>query len=362
MKKRTKKKIGVMGLQAPYSSNLENMGKILSSEYKLDLLGNINANQSLKKIYSIKNYTFIKGKNMFTWFIRDIINLWHYCRKEKPDILFSVQNPDWQAPLIVIFGKLFRIKTIARFSGAGFDTYRIKKGLTKVIAYFAYNWFMRLMLFSDKVICMGEEQKQHLIRYGCKSNKIRILLQPTNERLFIPPINKKKAKIKLGWDPNKTYCLYVGTLQKRKGIDTFLKIIPIITRKKRNVVFVFVGQDDDHYAPKLKNLSSNLVKLIPPVDQKKTIDFYQAADLLIHPAINEGFPKTVLESASCGLPIIARDIVGIDRVADKVFKTDEELIGLILHNTLKPSNKSKLPEKYSWKVLSNKYLDLFGRI
>jgi len=225
MEEKTKKKIGVMGLQFPYSSNLENMGRILSSEFKLDLLGNTNANKDLRKIYLIKNYTSIKGKNMFTWFTRDLINLWYYCRKEKPYLLFSVQNPDWQAPLIVIFGKLFKIKTVARFSGAGFDTYKIKKGWIKIVAYFAYNWFMRLMLFSDRVICMGEEQKQHLIKYGCKPHKIKILLQPTNESLFVPPVDRKEAKLKLGWDPNKTYCLYVGTLQKRKGIDTFLNII-----------------------------------------------------------------------------------------------------------------------------------------
>ena len=105
---KTKKKVGVMGLQHPYSSNLENMGEIISSEFQLDLLGNTNADEKLKQVYSIKNYTSIKGKTMLTWFIRDTINLWHYCRKEKPDILFSVQNPDWQAPLIVIFSKIFK--------------------------------------------------------------------------------------------------------------------------------------------------------------------------------------------------------------------------------------------------------------
>ena len=219
---------------------------------------------------------------------------------------------------------------------------------------------MRLMLFSDRVICMGEEQKQHLIKNGCKSDKIRILLQPTNESLFIPPIDKKQSKLKLGWNPDKYYLLYVGTLQKRKGIDTFLKTIPIITEKKKDIVFVFVGKDDDNYAQRLKRFSK--VQLIPPVDQKKTADYYRAADLLIHPAWNEGFPKTVLEAAACGLPIVARDIVGVSRVADKVFKTDNELVELIMHNILKPSNKSQLPHKYTWEELEKQYLKIFKQL
>jgi glycosyltransferase involved in cell wall biosynthesis len=357
----TKKKIGVLGLQAPDSSNLENLGKILSLEFELDLLGNTNVNENIKKIYSIKNYTSIKGKNMVTWFLRDMINLLHYCWKEKPNILLSVQNPDWQAPLIFIFGKLFGIKTVARFSGAGFDTYKIKKGYIRVVAYFVYHWLMRLMLFCDKIICMGEEQKQHLIKYGCKPEKIRIILQPIDESLFKPPVDRNVAKLKLGWDPNKTYLLYTGTLQKRKGIDTFLKIIPDLMGKNEDFVFILVGKDDDGYTPRFRRFPLNKVKLIPPVRQRELVDFYQAADLLIHPAIDEGFPKTVLEAAACGLPIIARDIVGVGRVADKVFDTDEELIELILHNTLKPLNISKLPEKYTWKELENQYLEVFRK-
>ena len=205
-----KKKIGILGLNIPYNSNFENMGKIISSEFQLDIIGNVNANEKIKEIYTIKNYTSIKGKNQLTWFIRDIINLWHYCRKEKPEIICSLQNPDTQAPLIVIFGKLFKKKTVVRFSGWGFDNYKLKKGIVRIITYFSYNWFMRLIKYSDKIICMGQEQKDHLIKGGCKANRIEVLLQPIDESTFVPPLNREEAKLKLEWDLKKKYLLYVG--------------------------------------------------------------------------------------------------------------------------------------------------------
>ena len=107
-------KIGVLAVNVPATGNYLNIGKILTTKFDLDLIGNKEQDVKLNGIFSIKNYTKIKGNTLLTWFIRDIVNLWFYCWNNKPDFLFSVQRPDIQGPLVVLFGKLFRIKTIAR--------------------------------------------------------------------------------------------------------------------------------------------------------------------------------------------------------------------------------------------------------
>ncbi|MFX0139037.1 MAG: glycosyltransferase family 4 protein, partial [Candidatus Hodarchaeota archaeon] len=317
MKKR-RKIVGILGMNVSYEGNFENIGKILFPHFHLNLIGNTNTNQILRNIYSIKNYTRTKGKNYLTWFFRDFINLWHYCWKEKPNLLCSLKNPDFQGPLVVIFGKLFGIKTVVRFSGSRFDYYRFNKGFKKIATFLLMNIFMRLIIYADKVICMGEEQKRELMKRRCKKEKIEILLQPTNELLFKPSQNRDKLRKELNLPPNKKILLYVGAIVDYKGINSLVKLAKYVVSSYH---FVLVGEDRQNYYQRFSKVTQNFT-FAGKMSPEELVKYYQTADLLIHPSYIEGFPKTVLEAAACGLPIIARDIVSVGRVADKVFKTD----------------------------------------
>ena len=119
-----------------------------------------------------------------------------------------------------------------------------------------------------------------------------------------------------------------------------------------------MGKSITQYAAKLRKFDN--VLLTGRVPHYKVAEYYQSADLHIHPSYVEGFPKVVLEAAACGLSTIARDIVGIDRIAKKTFVKDKELIEYVRHGKWEASNKSKLPKEYSWKNLEKKYLDIFA--
>ncbi len=45
-------------------------------------------------------------------------------------------------------------------------------------------------------------------------------------------------------------------------------------------------------------------------------ELYQAFDLFVLPSHREGFPRSAMEAAACGLPVVATDIRGCRQVVD----------------------------------------------
>jgi glycosyltransferase involved in cell wall biosynthesis len=46
-------------------------------------------------------------------------------------------------------------------------------------------------------------------------------------------------------------------------------------------------------------------------DEKKIVQFYQAADIYVHSSHTDNFPVTILESFACGTPVVATAVGGI---------------------------------------------------
>ena len=349
-------KIGTIGPREEYSSNYYYIGKILSKQFDLDLISYYGKDTRLTKTYKIKNYSKLSAKGELTYFIRDILNLYKYCRRQRPDILCSLQRPDVQGPLIGFFGKLFGIKTLVRLSGSGFENYKLKKGFKKILTYFVCHWFMRMILGSDRIICMNSKQKAELIRYGYDPKKIEIVLQPTDMQLYQPTKNKNQLRKKLGLNPKYKYIIYIGALEKYKGMDTFVNIIPQVIKHNKNIHFIFIGTDCESYNEKLMQVGGKNVHLLGQLPPAKTTYYLRASDLLLHPSLTDGFPRTISEAAHSNIPVIARDIVDLKKFASKTFQTDPELIKYILKEKW---SSWKLPGRLDQSKLAKQYLKQF---
>jgi glycosyltransferase involved in cell wall biosynthesis len=99
--------------------------------------------------------------------------------------------------------------------------------------------------------------------------------------------------------------VYIGRLARVKHVETLIKAICIVKEHNPYIRAVIVG--DGPEKDKLEKLSKklNLVKNIDFAGYQTDVwDWYNKSKLSVLTSEREGFPYSVVESLSCGLPVI----------------------------------------------------------
>jgi glycosyltransferase involved in cell wall biosynthesis len=99
-----------------------------------------------------------------------------------------------------------------------------------------------------------------------------------------------------GWD-RRPRVLFVGRMVPRKGADI---AVEIARQMRGEAELVLVGPGDPGELPP----NATALGSIPP---DEVAQLYRAADVLLLPSHNEGFPMTVMESMASGLPVVVAD-------------------------------------------------------
>lgn len=126
-------------------------------------------------------------------------------------------------------------------------------------------------------------------------------------------------------DPNVTpahfpgaarYVLFVGVLEKRKGIDTLFAAARLLPeRLRRETVLALTGRmsgrPDLHGTPLADAPSDVRVELLGHVSDERLRSLYAGAAAFVFPSRYEGFGLPVLEAMAVGAPVIASDAASI---------------------------------------------------
>ncbi|SKA76610.1 hypothetical protein SAMN05443428_101229 [Caloramator quimbayensis] len=134
-------------------------------------------------------------------------------------------------------------------------------------------------------------------------------------------IEKNKNKV----NNNFITVLFVGRLERRKGIHLILEIIPEILEKHKNVRFKFIGDDsivaengktykEIFYATnKNKNIINN-VEFLGKVNSEILKNEYRNCDIFISPSLYESFGIIFLEAMRVGKPVIGGNVGGMKEI------------------------------------------------
>lgn len=173
--------------------------------------------------------------------------------------------------------------------------YEYKKG---TIFSAVCSWVLRGF---DGILAQSEASKEEMVGIGVHRKRIKIFSHWVNQNKFKPG-DKKEFKKKLGWE-DKFTVLYLGRLISQKGIRVFLEVIE---KTKENIAFKVIG-DDGPELPAVEAAEKKLVNLeyVGRVPYQKLPPYYTAADVLLYPALyKEDMSRAILESLSCGTPVI----------------------------------------------------------
>jgi alpha-1,6-mannosyltransferase len=247
--------------------------------------------------------------------------------RERPDLIESSDpyQVGWKA---VAAGRALKIPVVAFYHSHFPEAYvrestrllgergtdRAMK-LTRTYVRKLYNRFQATLVPSEKLAAVLSDWGVHNVQ------PVRL---GVNTEVFKPaPDDVQATRESLRVERDRKLLLYVGRLAKEKNAQTLFRAFELLRRGDGNQFHLLVIGD----GPQRKRLETlrryiGNVSWIPYCTESGDLArYYRAADLFVHPSVQETFGLVALESQACGTPV-----VGIrGSYMDKVICHDKQL-------------------------------------
>ncbi len=224
----------------------------------------------------------------------------------------------------------------------------------------------RIWKKANKVVSNSDDLKQEVVAIS-PGLHVDVIPNGVNTQKFAP-LNMKK-------ETDELVLLYVGRLIPRKQIDVVIR--SIVELKKaladKTIVFRIVGIGWQQTA--LEELVNELhleenVMFVGEVNYDRIQQEYQTADIYIQLSKTEGMSNSILESMSCGLPVITTNVGGASEFMDNNGFIIEPSVEAVVECVKKYADdyalidnhgqqSRLLADKFSLEHASQQYLEIF---
>jgi alpha-1,6-mannosyltransferase len=127
-----------------------------------------------------------------------------------------------------------------------------------------------------------------------------------NTAIFRPQPVDQTARATLDIPDDRCLLLYVGRLAREKNTQILFQAFALLVQRRPadfHLLVIGDGQQRDDVS-KLKGQTSQVTWIPYCADSAQLAEYYGAADLFVHPGVEETFGLVALESQACGTPVI----------------------------------------------------------
>ena len=253
----------------------------------------------------------------------------------------------------------------------------LKKGASKDFSNSFFQSKKELFEDFDLNIVTSSEWLAKETKKSILLGKKNIVTIPTTVNTEVFEFYQKEESRKiLGLENNKTYILF-GTMtlaDKRKGLHYLIRSLKKLKNFPVNpsdVELVVFGAEKN---TSLNDLPFKVNSVGRVSDLNKLARLYNASDVFIAPSLEDNLPNTVMESLSCGTPVVAFEIGGMPDMIDhkmtgylaKSESVDDLTEGIlwVLNdknrlNDLRVNSRKKAIENFTDDVVAQKYIDFY---
>ncbi len=240
-------------------------------------------------------------------------------RREQFDIVHSIMP---KTGMLAMFASwLARVPVrIHTFTGQVWVT---KRGLQRILL----KSFDKLIAnFAICILADSPSQREFLLHEkGLYRHKIKVIgagsicgVDPLRFHPDLPAMQLVRQE--LGIKQAAKVILYVGRLNRDKGILDLAAAFNLIARQYPDVVLLLVGAEEEVRFSHIQDVcSENRNRLYYVSFTSQPERYMAAAEIFCLPSYREGFGLTIIEAAACAVPAVASRIYGItDAVEDGV--------------------------------------------
>lgn len=248
-----------------------------------------------------------------------------------------------------------------------------------------------IMSWADALVAATPaERAQMLWLYQADRRKIHII-PPGVDTAHFHPMDQNQAKDEVGVNTSSKLLLFVGRIERLKGVETLLRAVEIIRQQQpdlaSNLQVLIIGGNPDEIRneasemARLHQLTTQLglhqvVSFVGARDQDRLRYYYNAADALVMPSDYESFGMVALEAMACGTPVIASEVGGLAYLIHDgqtgfhvPVREPQALATRIMSLLTDPCLHTKMgarayavAQQYAWPHIADRLLELFNSL
>tara|TARA_Y200000002_G_scaffold218443_1_gene180204 strand:+ start:8062 stop:9195 length:1134 start_codon:yes stop_codon:yes gene_type:complete len=226
---------------------------------------------------------------------------------------------------------------------------------------------------NSKFIFQNLDNKDYFISSSFASEKNSVVIKGSGI--------KQTGKLKKRFQENDgliKFC-FAGELTSSKGLEELLEASNNLYQQnyqfKLNIAGKYLPGKSDYISNELyiRMQKSKYINYYGIIDYSKMSNFYMDSDIFILPSYGEGLPKSALEAASHGLPLILTDVPGSNECifengylipAKDPIALEKKMKEFINNKEILRSMSTKslfiVKEKFELTKIVNQYLELFN--
>jgi D-inositol-3-phosphate glycosyltransferase len=230
----------------------------------------------------------------------------HYWLSGRLGLLFA---DHWGVPLVSTFHTLAQLKN------------RVAESAAEREQTVRYEIERRTMAGSDRVVALTAIDRQQIIRHYETHSPIDVIPGGVDLDRF-SPLARAQARATLGMKPNQNVVLFVGRIQRLKGLEVLVRAFARLADLDARLLVVG-GQPgtspESREISRLQHLVTRLgiadrTDFVGAVAHEQLPLYYSAADVTVMPSSYESFGLVAVESLACGTPVVATRVGGLTSI------------------------------------------------
>ena len=286
-------------------------------------------------------------------------------------VYFLMQGLHLAAGLLV--ARLLAKPTVMKFSGSGIIPLMQKSRLGRLELRWLQKWARRVMILNQGMV-------EEAIAAGFHPEQLLWMPNPVDTRDFAPCGREQRNELRarLSVPPQTRIVVFVGRLAPEKELPSLIGGFAVAIRHAPQSLLVVVGdgparQDSEDQVDRL-NLAA-CVRFTGRQTVREVREWLQASDVFALVSSNEGFPCSLVEAMSVGLPSVVSNIPASTQLIDdgihglRVKVRDEAAIGEALSRLLADeatrsrmglAARQRVVDHYSLDKVADRYEALFS--